>query len=111
MVNCHSLSYRVSRVIEKRLSQTADDEVKTYGLAFLYAQEKRDARIRAYLDKHVKKNVELATPTKLRQYVQKILTLPQNVNQSPCTVDPTRYVLSTLKLLTTLHSHLLLSFL
>ena len=93
MVNCHSLSYRVSRVIEKRLSQTADDEVKTYGLAFLYAQEKRDARIRAYLDKHVKKNVELATPPKLRQYVQKILTLPRNVNQSPCTVDPTRYVL------------------
>ncbi|XP_067936891.1 E3 ubiquitin-protein ligase rnf213-alpha-like [Watersipora subatra] len=56
MVNCHLLNYDVCRVIETRLSNTADDTVKDYGLAFIYAEEKRDARIRAYLDKYLVKN-------------------------------------------------------
>lgn len=87
MVNCHLLGYDVSRYIETRLSNTADDEVKSYGLAFFYAQEKRDARIRAYLDKHLAKNVEISGEAELRQYVLQMLRLPNNVQLSPCLVD------------------------
>ncbi|XP_067936895.1 E3 ubiquitin-protein ligase rnf213-alpha-like [Watersipora subatra] len=87
MVNCHLLSYDVCRVIETRLSNTADDTVKDYGLAFVYAEEKRDARIRAFLDKNVVKNCRQANLAVLREYVGNSLKLPKN-NYS---VDPGRY--------------------
>lgn len=90
MVNCHLLGYDVCRYIETRLTNTADDTVKTSGLAFIYAEEKKDARIRAYLDKHLVKNMQLTEPERLQSYVQKILTLPDNVRLSACSVDPNR---------------------
>ena len=90
MVNCHLLGYKVCSYIETRLTNTADDTVKQYGLAFIYAEEKRDARIRAYLDKHLVKNVQLTAHDKLRDYVQEILTVPQEIRLSASTVDPTR---------------------
>ena len=82
-------------MIEKHLSQTADDGVRTYGLALLSAQEKRDVRTLAFLKNYVEAKVELASPNKLNRYVQKNLVLPGNISQSPCTVDPTRYVMKT----------------
>lgn len=77
----------MSRYIETRLSNTADDKVKTYGLAFIYAREKKDARIRAYLDQHLAKNVELSDEAELRQYVLEMLRLPEDVKLSACSVD------------------------
>ena len=82
-------------MIEKHLSHIADDGVRTYGLALLSAQEKRDVRTLAFLKNYVEAKVELASPNKLGEYVQKKLVLQENVNQSPCTVDPTRYVMKT----------------
>ena len=90
MVNCHLLSYEVCRLIETRLSNTADDKVKDYGLAFIYAEEKRDARIRAYLDKHLVKTPEYAKLPQLQKYVEQLLMIPDSVSQSACTVDPSR---------------------
>ena len=90
MVNCHMLGYDVCRSIETRLSNTADDTVKSYGLAFIYAEEKRDARIRAYLDRYHVKNVKLSTPAKLKKYVQGILRFPDEVALSASSVDPTK---------------------
>ncbi|XP_067936897.1 E3 ubiquitin-protein ligase rnf213-alpha-like [Watersipora subatra] len=87
MVNCHLLSYDVCRVIETRLSNTADDTVKDYGLAFIYAEEKRDARIRAFLDKNIVKNCQPAKLAVLREYVENSLKVPKD-NLS---VDPDRY--------------------
>mgnify|MGYP001803125186 CR=1 FL=1 len=90
MVNCHLLGYDVCRYIESRLTNTADDALKKYGLAFIYAEEKRDARIQAYLDKHLVKNMHLTEPEALQDYVQKILTLPEDVKLSACSVDQDR---------------------
>ncbi|XP_067940322.1 E3 ubiquitin-protein ligase rnf213-alpha-like [Watersipora subatra] len=59
LVNCHLLKYDVCRIIENRLSNLADHEVDSYGLAFIYAEEARDARIKAYLDKQLVRNWQL----------------------------------------------------
>ena len=90
MVNCHLLTYEVCRLIETRLSNTADDKVKDYGLAFIYAEERRDARIRSYLDKNVVKNYQITELTQLCQYVKKVLLLPSTYSMA--TADPDRSV-------------------
>ena len=92
MVNCHLLNYEVCRLIETRLSNTADDKVKDYGLAFIYAEEKRDARIRAYLDKHLIKKPDYTELSTISQYVMKILKVPES-KQSACVVDRERYAM------------------
>ena len=92
MVNCHLLSYEVCRLIETRLSNTADDKVKDYGLAFIYAEERKDARIRTYLDKNIVKNAQLADVPKLSKYIKKVLLLPESV----VTYDPDRFVIFSL---------------
>jgi len=90
MVNCHLLSYEVCRFIENRLSSTGDDKVTTYGLAFLYAEEAKDARIRSYLDKNLVKNVKLAPMADLAAYVEKLLKLPDSVRSSASLADPNK---------------------
>ena len=86
MVNCHLITYEVCRFIETRLSSITDGRVKNYGLAFIYAEEKRDARIRAYLDKHLIKNPVPAELEDIRNYVKKVLTEHRS-EKSACDVD------------------------
>lgn len=91
VVNCHLLTYDICRTIENRLTQTADDH-KDYALIFIYAEEAKDARIRAYFDKQLVKNAQPAKPEVLEQYVQRILQLPAGTQKSACLEDPDRYV-------------------
>ena len=90
MVNCHLLKYEVCRLIENRLNNLADLKVKTYGLAFIYAEEVKDARIRAYLDKQLARNCQLADVTSLKDYVCRLLHVPWSVAKTASTVDPDR---------------------
>ncbi|XP_067936886.1 E3 ubiquitin-protein ligase rnf213-alpha-like [Watersipora subatra] len=88
MVNCHLLNYDVCRVIEDRLGNTADDTVKNYGLAFLYAEEKRDARIRAILESYLVKNPAQADIQQLQKYLAKTLLKIPSRTKSAGKVDP-----------------------
>jgi len=90
MVNCHLLSYEVCRFIENRVSDATEEGNKDYGLALIYAEEVREARIRAYLDKYLVKNPMLADKKKLTAYVTRILTVPPDVLVSACHIDPER---------------------
>ena len=90
MVNCHLLRFEVCRIIENRLNNLADLKVKNYGLAFIYAEEAKDARIRAYLDKQLVKNWQLAEQPCLRKYVQKILHVSKALPKTACCVDSER---------------------
>lgn len=74
VVNCHLLSFEVCREIEDRLSKLGDHMIENYGLAFLYAEEAKDARIKAYLDKHLIREHTLAEITEIKEYTQRILT-------------------------------------
>ena len=74
MVNCHLLSFEVCREIEDRLSKLGDHAVENYGLAFIYAEEAKDARIKSYLDKHLTRDSRLAEMSRLKAYVMEILT-------------------------------------
>lgn len=63
--------------------------MKDYGLAFIYAEEKKDARIRAYLDKNLVKNRAIAKADDLTRYVAQILKIPDSMkNQTAAIVDP-----------------------
>ena len=89
MVNCHLLKFEASRVIEARLSNLADVKVK-YGLAFIYDEEVKDARIRAYLDKQLVRNFAYADKDRLKAYVQGILKVPEEVTTTACCMDKDR---------------------
>jgi len=91
MVNCHLLDYEVCRVVENRLSNTTDDTVKDYGLAFICAEEKRNARICLYLGNHLVKNPLLTDLHTLSHYVLQMLTVPEKVTKTACSVDKSRY--------------------
>ena len=90
MVNCHLLKNDACELVENRLNNLADHTVNTYGLAFVYAKEEKDARIRAYLDKHLAKNCSLAEESKLKDYVNSILRVPESVQKTASCVDPKR---------------------
>ena len=89
MVNCHLLKFEVSKVIEERLHNWADIKVK-YGLAFIYDEEVKDARIRAYLDRQLVRNFEYADKDRLKAYVQSILKVPEEVTTTACCMDKDR---------------------
>lgn len=89
MVNCHLLKYDVCRVIEKRLNSMADQKIKSYGLAFIYAKEEKDSRIKAYLDKYLVKDSPIVDDLHLQKYVKGILTI-SNHSKSACCVDKDR---------------------
>lgn len=92
MVNCHLLSSDICRMIDNRFSNNLGEMVKNYGLVLIYAQEYNDARIRAYFDKHLVKNSQLAKPSSLKEYVAKMVKVPDSVKDTACSVDPNRFV-------------------
>ena len=89
MVNCHLLKFECSKVIETRLSNLADVK-PTYGLAFIYDEKVKDARIKAYLDKQLVRNFSYADKNKLKAYVQGILEVPEELTATNYSIDPDR---------------------
>ena len=91
LVNCHLLSFDVCREIEDRLSKLGDHQVQDYGLAFIYDEQVRDARIKAYLDRHLIGFHPLAEIPKIRGYVHKILAARTSAHDASAScVDSTR---------------------
>ena len=91
LVNCHLLSFEVCREIEDRLSKLGDHQVQNYGLAFIYDEQSRDARIKAYLDKHLIGFHPMAEISKIRDYVQMILAArSSSYDFTASSVDSTR---------------------
>lgn len=92
MVNCHLLSFEVCRDIEDRLSKLGDHPIESYGLAFIYAEEAKDARIKSYLDKHLTRDSRLDDMSNLKAYVSRILiSRTLNCNSAASCVDINRY--------------------
>lgn len=90
MVNCHLIDYEICKEIEEKLSRARDQRNVNYGIAFIYDDEFKDARIRAYLDKHLVKNHAITTVRRLTDYVANILAGPSSVSESACAADPNR---------------------
>lgn len=89
MVNCHLLSYEICRYIEKRLTHFSDNEHKNFGVAFIYDEEAKDARIVALLDNYLIKQHSMCCKESLCQFVKRGLSVPSGV-KSACQVDPDR---------------------
>ena len=68
----------------------ADNKVKDFGLAFIYASEAKDSRIRAYLDRQLVRNAVPSDLKTLAAYVAKITTIPSQISRSAADVDQTR---------------------
>ncbi|XP_067940324.1 E3 ubiquitin-protein ligase rnf213-alpha-like [Watersipora subatra] len=90
LVNCHLLKYDVCDIIENRLSHRADHDVDSYGLAFIFAAEAKDARIKTYLDKQLVRHWQPADEVKLKAYVKHLLHAPESIVKTACYVDPQR---------------------
>ena len=91
LVNCHLLSFDVCRDIEDRLSKLGDHQVQNYGLAFIYDEQSRDARIKAYLDRHLIGFHPIAEISNIRDYVHMILAARTSAHDVTAScVDSTR---------------------
>ena len=95
LVNCHLLSYEMCRHIDAKLTSKADIKAgNDLGVAFIYAEEARDTRIRVYLDKYLVRDVMPPSPQELQNYVMKILRSDRAT--SACDVDPQKSVVHLL---------------
>ncbi|XP_067936885.1 E3 ubiquitin-protein ligase rnf213-alpha-like [Watersipora subatra] len=90
VVNSHLLEHDICKEIEQTISAANEMSNVQYGLAFIYSEEVKNARIRTYLDKYLVKNVEVAPLENLKTYVSKNLTVPSSVTPTASSADPDR---------------------